>query len=105
MIVKSEDAKKREFKGVEFEVLSTGEKSMMTKMKYKKGDNVPFHSHPNEQCGYVLSGEHIIRINDTTEVLRAGDTYAIPENVEHAWEVIEAGEAVDVFTPPRYDYI
>lgn len=105
MIVKSVDSKKREFKGVEFEVLASGDKSMLTKMNYKNGDKVPFHSHPNEQCGYVISGEHIIRINKTTEVLKPGDSYVIPMDVDHAWEVIEGGEVIDVFTPPRLDYI
>ncbi|GEM_PF-4548806 len=52
-IVKRQDAKKREFKGVSFDVLAVGEKSMITKMHYKAGDHVPFHSHPNEQSGYL----------------------------------------------------
>lgn len=61
MIVKSDNAKQREFKGVNFEVLATGEKSMVTKMNYKIGDRVPSHSHPNEQSGYVISGEYLIQ--------------------------------------------
>ena len=37
--------------------------------------------------------------------LQSGDTYAIPSNQIHSFKVIEAGEVVDVFTPPRQDYI
>jgi len=105
MIVKSKDSKFREFKGVEFEVLAVGEKSMVTKMKYKSGNKVPMHSHPNEQCGYVISGEYLIKYGQIEEVIKQGDSYSIPENVEHSFIVIEAGEIIDVFTPPRIDYL
>lgn len=105
MIVKSANSKKREFKGVNFEVLACGEKSMVTKMNYKIGDKVPLHSHPNEQSGYVVSGEYIIEYGEISEKLKAGDSYCIPENVEHTWEVIVGGEVIDVFTPPREDYL
>jgi quercetin dioxygenase-like cupin family protein len=105
MIVKSNDSKHREFKGVEFDVLSTGDKSMVTKMNYKIGDKVPLHSHPNEQNGYVISGEYLIIYGQIKEFLKKGDSYSIPENVEHSWEVIIGGEVIDVFTPPRLDYL
>ena len=105
MIIKSADSKKREFKGVKFEVLATGEKSMVTKMNYKIGDKVPVHSHPNEQSGYIVSGEYLIQYGGISEKLITGDSYCIPENVEHTWEVITGGEVIDVFTPPREDYL
>ena len=105
MIVKSNDSKHREFKGVKFEVLATGDKSMVTKMNYKIGDKVPHHSHPNEQSGYVISGEYLIIYGQINEILKKGDTYSIPENVEHSWEVLEDGEVIDTFIPPRQDYL
>ena len=105
MIVKSNNSKHKEFKGVKFEVLATGAKSMVTKMNYKMGDKVPLHSHPNEQAGYVISGEYIIEYGQIKETLRQGDSYCIPENVEHSWEVIIGGEVIDVFSPPRQDYL
>lgn len=37
--------------------------------------------------------------------LNAGDTYSIPGNQIHSFKVIEGGEVVDVFTPPREDYL
>jgi quercetin dioxygenase-like cupin family protein len=105
MIVKSKDSKQREFKGVKFEVLATGDKSMVTKMNYKLGDKVSLHSHPNEQSGFVISGEYRIICDEIHEILNAGDSYSIPENVEHSWEVIIGGEVIDVFSPPREDYL
>jgi hypothetical protein len=51
MITKNENAKNKQFKGVSFDVLAVGQKSMVTRMNYKVGDIVPLHSHPNEQSG------------------------------------------------------
>ena len=105
MITKSTESKKREFKGVAFELLSNGQKSMITKMNYKTGNKVPFHNHPSEQAGYVISGKIRIQFADNDQILTAGDSYVIPENEDHSMEVLESGEVIDVFTPPREDYI
>jgi len=105
MIVKSENAKNRQFKGVSFDVLAVGQKSMVTRMNYRVGDKVPLHSHPNEQSGYVISGKYRIKYQDINEVLNSGDSYSVPENVEHSWEVLEDGEVIDTFIPPRQDYL
>lgn len=105
MITKKENGQQRQFKGVAFDVLAVGQKSMVTKMNFKKGDIVPVHSHPNEQSGYVISGKHRVKYQNIDEVLFSGDSYSIPENIEHSWEVLEAGETIDVFTPPRLEYL
>ena len=105
MIVKKNESKHKKFKGVNFEVLATGDKSMVTKMNYRIGEKVPLHSHPNEQSGYVISGEYLIQYGQITEKLKPSDSYSIPENVEHSWEVIKDGEVIDVFTPPRIEYL
>jgi len=101
-IVKSSEAKQRNSFGVSFDLLAIGPQSMVTKMRI---DNViPFHSHPNEQSGYILSGRIRILTRDSSHELGAGDTYAIPANVEHSIEIIEPAEEVQVFTPPREDF-
>ena len=105
MVTKKENAINKQFKGVSFDVLAVGQKSMVTKMNYKAGDNVPLHSHPNEQSGYVISGKYMIKYQDINEMLNPGDSYSIPENIDHSWEVIEGGEVIDVFSPLRQDYL
>jgi quercetin dioxygenase-like cupin family protein len=105
MIVKTEEGVRRSFLGVDFLVLSHGPDTMVTKMLYKKGDNVPFHKHPNEQSGYVLSGRYRIRFGDYDKVIGSGTAYSIPRNVEHRIEIIEPGEVLDFFSPPRADYL
>jgi quercetin dioxygenase-like cupin family protein len=104
-IVKKEEAVSREFLGVDFVVLSIGKDTMVTKMMYKPTDNVPFHKHPNEQSGYVVSGKYKLKFNGEEYLLSAGDTYSIPADVEHSIEIIEAGEVVVVFSPIRQDYL
>ena len=108
IVVKKADALKRVFKGVSLDSLAVGEKSMVTKMNYVKGNFATTHRHPHEQCGYVISGEYRLKVEapaDIDVILTAGDSDAIPGNVPHSFEVLEGGEVVDVFTPQREDYL
>jgi quercetin dioxygenase-like cupin family protein len=105
MIVKSDNVQKRSFVGVDFVLLSHGPESMVTKMLYKKENRVPLHKHPNEQSGYVISGKYRIIFGDNDQVIGLGDSYSIPRDTEHRIEIIEPGEVVDVFSPPRKDYL
>ena len=105
MITKSVDAIKKQFLGVDFVVLSHGRESMITKMLYKNDNIVPMHKHPNEQSGYVISGKYRIKFNDNDEIIEKGDSYTIPRDTLHGIEIIEAGEILDCFSPPRQDYL
>lgn len=109
IVVKKEDALKKVFKGVSLDSLAVGEKSMVTKMNYVRGNFATTHQHPHEQCGYVISGEYRLKVEHPKApidvLLHAGDSYAIPGNMPHSFEVMEGGEVVDVFTPQRDDYL
>jgi quercetin dioxygenase-like cupin family protein len=105
MVVKSNEAQRRSFLGVDFVLLSHGPESMVTKMLYKKEDNVPSHKHSNEQSGYVISGEYSIIIDKVAYKIGPGDSYSIPRDIEHRIEIIEPGEVLDFFSPPRKDYL
>lgn len=104
MVTKANETKPREYSGVHFELLAVGEQTMVTKMHFEAGNEVHPHDHPNEQSGYVLSGRHRLIIDGVDTVVEAGDSYSIPRGVEHAVEVLESGEVIDVFVPPREDY-
>jgi len=78
---------------------------MVTRMLYKEGDDPPSHKHPNEQSGYVVSGRYRIRIGDVEEEIGSGDSYSIPRDVEHRISIIEPGQVLDFFSPPRRDYL
>jgi quercetin dioxygenase-like cupin family protein len=105
MIVKSNEAQKRSFLGVDFVLLSHGPESMVTKMLYKREDNPPLHKHSNEQSGYVISGEYNIFIDNVASRIGPGDSYCVRRDVEHRIEIIEPGEVLDFFSPPRKDYL
>ncbi|GKZ15716.1 cupin domain-containing protein [Haladaptatus sp. T7] len=105
MIVKAEDADSNEFQGVQFDVLAVGDESMVTKMHLKEGNDVPPHSHESEQSGYVISGTYRLHIGDDDDLIEGGDSYSIPGGVEHSYEIIDSGEIIDVFSPPRENYL
>ncbi|MCZ4065583.1 cupin domain-containing protein [Oxalobacter aliiformigenes] len=105
VVVKKEAAKKRIFKGVHLDSLAVGEKSMVCKMNYRDGDFATEHRHPHEQCGYVISGKYELTIKEEKWILVSGDSYAIPGNTPHSFQVLNAGEVIDVFTPHREDYL
>lgn len=66
---------------------------------------VPAHSHPHEQAGIVLEGEVEFTIGDETKLLKPGEIYVIPSNVEHG--ATAGGDPVkvlDIFSPVRDDW-
>jgi quercetin dioxygenase-like cupin family protein len=84
----------------------TGEKLMLNFVRIAPHAVVPMHHHPHEQAGTVLEGVLILTIGDETRHLRYGDAYAIPPNVPHGATTDEQGcLVIDVFTPPREDYL
>ena len=88
--------------------LITGERMMLTHVYLKKGCIVPRHSHHNEQLTYILEGALRFWIGEDeaeTLVVRAGEVLHIPGNVPHKAEALEDTLDVDVFSPPRQDWL
>ena len=52
-----------------------------------------------------ISGKYRIVFGNNDQVIGPGDSYSIPRDVEHCIEIIEPGEVLDVFSPPRKDYL
>src|SRR5438552_17737499 len=100
-VVKPKEAKHRNSFGVAFDLLATGPQSMVTKMHYRKENVIPFHSHPNEQTGYILSGRICVLTRHSRHELGPGHTYAIPANIDHMNEATEDAEDVQISTPRR----
>ena len=88
--------------------LVTGDRMMLAHVYLKKGCVVPRHQHDNEQLTYILEGAlHFWIGEDEFEqiVLRAGEVLHIPSNVWHKAEALEDTLDVDVFSPPRMDWL
>jgi quercetin dioxygenase-like cupin family protein len=103
-VVKASEAEPRKSFDVAFDLLAIGPQSMIAKMHYRPENHIPFHSHPNEQSGYIISGRTRVVTRDASYELGPGDSYVIPADVEHSIEVIEPTEELQVFTPPREDF-
>jgi len=81
---------------------------MLAHVYLKKGCIVPKHSHENEQLTYILEGALKFRIGeDGAEeiVVSAGEVLLIPSNIPHMAEALEETLDVDVFSPPRQDWL
>jgi unsaturated pyranuronate lyase len=84
----------------------SGNQVMMNLVTIEPGGIVPEHSHSNEQAGYVLRGTLILTIEGETRHLKAGDCYLAPANVVHSGATTEEGcDVLDIFAPPRADYV
>ncbi len=85
----------------------TGDRAMLAHIYLDKGARVPKHAHENEQITYLLEGVLKFWIGEDREeiVLRAGEVLHIPSNVPHEAEALEDCLDVDVFTPPRQDWL
>ena len=88
--------------------LVTGSRIMLAHVYIAKGGIVPRHSHDNEQITYILEGALRFWIGDDGAqevVVRAGEVLHIPSNVPHKAEALEDTLDVDVFSPPRQDWL
>ncbi|MEM9487854.1 MAG: cupin domain-containing protein [Myxococcota bacterium] len=88
--------------------LITGERAMLAHVYLKQGSVVPRHSHDNEQFTYILQGAlHFWIGEDESEeiVVRAGEVLHIPSNVPHKAKALEDTLDVDIFSPPRQDWL
>jgi quercetin dioxygenase-like cupin family protein len=88
--------------------LITGERMMLAHVYLKKGCLVPKHRHENEQLTYILEGAlHFWLGDDEGEevVVRAGEVLTIPSNLPHKALALEDTVDVDVFSPPRQDWL
>jgi len=88
--------------------LVTGERIMLAHVYLAKGSIVPQHSHENEQITYILEGALRFAIGADKKqviVVRAGEVLHIPSNVPHEAEALEDTLDVDVFSPPRQDWL
>jgi quercetin dioxygenase-like cupin family protein len=82
-----------------------GQEIMLARVLLKKGCIVPEHSHPNEQLTYILEGALKFWIDGKEIVVHAGETLCIPSNMPHKAEAVEDTVDLDVFAPPRADWI
>jgi len=85
-----------------------GDRMMLAHVYLHKGAVVPQHSHENEQFTYILEGALRFWIGEDGAEVRdvlAGEVLHIPSNILHKAEALEDTLDVDVFSPPRQDWL
>jgi quercetin dioxygenase-like cupin family protein len=88
--------------------LITGTDTMIAHIYLRKGGVVPLHSHHNEQITYVLEGALRFLLGQEQErevIVRAGEVLTIPPHLPHSAEALEDTLDVDIFNPPREDWL
>jgi quercetin dioxygenase-like cupin family protein len=82
-----------------------GDKIMLARVIMKKGAHVPLHHHHNEQVTYILEGTLKFNVGGKEIVVRAGEVLCIPPNMPHEAWAEEDTVDLDVFNPPREDWL
>lgn len=88
--------------------LITGERMMIAQVLLKKDCVVPKHQHENEQISYVVSGSLRFLLGEEQDqevIVRAGEVLVIPSNLPHCAIALEDTVDVDIFCPPRQDWL
>lgn len=90
--------------GLDRRTLGCGEQAMIAEFRARAGVEVPLHTHPHEQVGYVVSGQMELTIGSQTARCGPGDSYTIPGGVPHGARFLSECVVIDCFSPPREDY-
>ena len=90
---------------IQKKTLVYGDRTLMAEFRLEHVAELPRHSHPHEQTGYLVSGEIELSIGDETHQVKPGDSWCIAGGVEHKATVLEDSVAIEVFSPVREDYI
>ena len=91
----------------------TGKEMMIAQVYLRAGSIVPKHHHVNEQVTYILQGALRFWLGDQVDsqseadstLVAAGEVLVIPSNVPHRAVALEDTLDVDVFAPPREDWL
>ena len=86
----------------------TGDSMMIAHVYLVKGAVVPKHAHHNEQLTYILEGVLRLRLGeDESQVVdvAAGEVLHIPAHLPHSAVALEDTLDLDVFSPPREDWL
>lgn len=82
-----------------------GEEMLLSLVEVDANSEVPLHTHPHEQGGIIIEGELEMGIGGEVKLLKPGDMYIIPGNVEHYAKAHDTkAVALDIFSPVREEF-
>jgi len=91
--------------GIRRRTIAVTERMQQIAVELDPGARLPEHRHPHEQITYLISGRLRFIIDGVAREIASGETIALPGNIPHAVEAIEASQAIDTFSPPREDLL
>lgn len=91
--------------GVRRKILAYDDKLMVVRVEFKKRSIGNIHQHYHSQITNVESGTFEVLIDGDKQILKGGDAFYIPPNVEHGCVCLEDGVLIDVFSPMRGDFV
>lgn len=103
-----DDMNAEPLKGTITRRMITGTSLMIAEVRLGKGELVPQHAHHNEQITWITQGALHFKLGAGGErevTVRAGEVLVIPPNVPHSAEALEDTIDIDVFSPPREDWL
>lgn len=91
--------------GIRRKIMAYDPSLMLVKVDFEQGAVGVVHKHVHVQLTHIESGVFEVEIAGVKKVLKAGDGFHIPSNVEHGVVCLEKGVLIDVFSPMRQDFI
>jgi quercetin dioxygenase-like cupin family protein len=91
--------------GVRMRPLVYEQRTIMCEFLLEMGHKLPWHNHPYEQTGYIITGKVKFQIGEDIFDTKPGDSWCIPENVFHSVTVEEDSHILELFSPIRPDYL
>jgi len=85
--------------------LAHGERMNMVENRLVAGGVHKLHSHPYEQCGYLISGRTRLTVENEQFEVEPGDSWCIQADVMHQMDVIDDSVIVELFSPIREEYL
>lgn len=82
-----------------------GTKEMLVRWEFNKGAVAARHSHPHEQIVVMVQGRLKLIVGDAETIMGRDDIVVIPPNVPHEAEALEDTVVIDIFSPPREDFL
>lgn len=82
-----------------------GTNTMLVRLTLKKGAVVPRHEHRHEQMTHAVEGALQFQLEGREVTLRAGEILCIPPHAPHEVMALEDSVVLEVFNPPREDWL
>ena len=82
-----------------------GTKEMLVRWEFDKGAIAARHSHPHEQIVVMVQGKLRLKVGDAETIMGRDDIVVIPPGTPHEAEALEDTVVIDIFSPPREDFL